>query len=447
MPSIGLGLLMFLVAGMGLVGWPFCAMMIYVWMDHTGAQFQLYGPMSSIPYSQIIGASALVGWLIHERNKTKMLNPITGLVALYTVWICITTFFAVIPDSAMWKWDRTMKVLLSSILVGLMLTSKNRMAALMWTIVIAVGVYIARGALRTLATGGGGLLVVGLEGTFVGERNTFATTVAGILPMIYALYRFPMVVKPSPLIKVGLWIAFIGGVIAILGTFSRSGIVSMVLVLALLVWSFSKYRIAMLGISFVLAVASIPLLPDEAVERVSAIGEYKEDSSATSRITAWKFGLDAALASPIVGGGFKIFQLNKAPADHNSEAGYIDAHSFFFEILGEHGFVGIAIFCLLWFVSAFNCFRLAKPKSAATGSSELTWINVYGRCLFIGLCGYSIGGLFNALGSYAYFYLVFCAIGSLTVLSRQEAKIGIQETPRRNSFSRLPAKGNAFDFK
>lgn len=431
MPSLALGLLMFVAAAIGLFGWPFCAMMIYVWLDHTAPQPQLWGPLSSLPYSQVIGAAALIGWLIHTRDKFRVMNPLFFLIGTYAVWVSVTTIFALAPEGALWKWDRTMKVLLSSMLVGLMLTTKERFAGFLWTIVIAVGVYIARGGIRTLATGGGGLLVVGLDGTFVGERNTFAATVAGVLPMIYALIRFPVLFPSNRLVKLTLWGLFSLGVVAILGSSSRSGTLALVLVLALLIWSFSKFRIAMFVAATALSIAAIPFLPDETIQRVGSIGEYQEDGSSTNRINAWKFGTNIALASPIVGGGFKVYLLNLPSADVKIHDGYIDAHSFFFEILGEHGFVGIGLFMFIWGFAAKTCMSLRKSTNVNSDTADESWYQVYARCLLIGLCGYSLGGLFNALGSYAYFYLVFASIGSLAVLARLESKDGLVNEKKR----------------
>ena len=412
----------------GLFGAPFITLLMYVWMDHTAPQPQLWGPLSVIPYSQLLGVIAAVGWLIHTKDKFKVVNPIFYMIALFTVWICVTTFFAQMPDGAYWKWDRTMKVLLSSALVGLMLTSKWRFSALFWTIVLAVGVYIVRGGVRTLATGGGGDLIVGLDGTFVGERNTFATTVAGTLPLIYALIRYPIILPDAKWVRLSLWAVFALGCITIVGSYSRSGMLALGAVLVLMVAAFSKRRVIMLGMFSGLVMLSIPFLPPDVLDRIQSIGDYQEDGSSTNRIDAWKFAVKIAIDSPVVGGGFKVFLKNVPPPEVKTNDGYIDAHSFFFEILGEHGFIGIGLFCLLWIMTALSAVKIGRRRGGQDLKEPLEWHQVYGRCLVIGLCGYSLGGLFNALGSYAYFYLVFCTVGSLAVLSKSE-KLVVASAP------------------
>ena len=88
-------------------------------------------------------------------------------------------------------------------------------------------------------------------------------------------------------------------------------------------------------------VSAIMFMPDVWETRMSTIETYEEDGSAMGRINAWTMAYNLANARPIVGGGFEIYtrrmfqQYAPDPEDVHS------AHSIYFQMLGEHGYVGL----------------------------------------------------------------------------------------------------------
>jgi putative inorganic carbon (hco3(-)) transporter len=418
MPSLGLGLLMFVALLFSVVGFPFGTLLMYVWLDHVAPQASLYGPLADVSYALYLGVFALGSWIFSQRQKFEMVNPTTYLISIYAIWICITTVYALAPEPAMWKWDRTIKILFSSLLISLMLNSKERVAALIWTLVISVSVYILRGGLRTIVTGGGGgELVLGVDGSFIGERNTFATTTAAILPLIYVLIKYPIVLANTRSIRWALWFTFGMGIIAIVGTQSRSGMLALGVVVTLMIWQFSKQRLMVLGTVAALAIVAIPIISSDVTDRLKTVQTYEEDASAMGRINAWNFGMKVVSERPFLGGGFKIYTLNKVNIEKNPTE-YLDAHSFFFEILGEHGFPGIFIFISLWLTSVYLGWSYSR-KIQKFGTEDQQWISMYLKCLAAGLVAYTVGALFNALGQYPFFFLMFGALGSVSVMAKK----------------------------
>jgi probable O-glycosylation ligase (exosortase A-associated) len=418
MPSLGLAFLMCSALLLSAVGFPFGTLLMFVWWDHVSPHSALYGPFADLPWALYMGLFALVSWVFSQKNKFEMLNVTTFFIVLYAIWICVTTVNALEPEVAYWKWDRTIKILFSSLLITMMLSTKERVAALIWTLVISVGVYIARGALRTIATGGGGgELVLGVEGSFIGERNTFAATSAGVLALIFALIKHPILLPQTKLVKACLWITFCLGVIAIIGTQSRSGLLALAALLASLVWFFSKHRIMVLGIVAAISITVAPLISSNIGERLETVKSYEQDGSAMGRINAWNFGLAVVANRPILGGGFKIYTRNIVDPE-KSKTEYLDAHSFFFEILAEHGIPGISIWLSLWFSSLWLAWRNVKRLKPLTSESAM-WISTYLKALSAALIAFTVGAAFNALGQYPFFFLMFGSIGSLSVMAKR----------------------------
>ena len=84
-----------------------------------------------------------------------------------------------------------------------------------------------------------------------------------------------------------------------------------------------------------------------------------------------------------MGGGFGTFRPELFERFAPNPQDFHDAHSIYFEVLAEQGFVGLAFFLLLgWFVFA-SCRRVA---SLTKGQPELQWAAnlcsmVQSRCL------------------------------------------------------------------
>jgi probable O-glycosylation ligase (exosortase A-associated) len=158
-------------------------------------------------------------------------------------------------------------------------------------------------------------------------------------------------------------------------------------------------------------------MPDSWTNRMETIQTYEQDGSAMGRISAWKFAWHLALNRPIVGGGFEAFtpELFRiyAPTPDIVQG----PHSIYFEVLGEHGFVGLALFLTLWYVAFRRAGRVVKlVDSRGTGAHDLQWARELCAMLQVSLVGYAVGGAFLGL---AYFDLPYHILGLILVTGAQ----------------------------
>ena len=72
---------------------------------------------------------------------------------------------------------------------------------------------------------------------------------------------------------------------------------------------------------------------------MESIKNYKQDTSATRRIDAWTFAINFAEDHPILGGGFEGFSEEQFSLYAPGAEVFTGAHSIYFEVLGEHGYV------------------------------------------------------------------------------------------------------------
>ena len=120
------------------------------------------------------------------------------------------------------------------------------------------------------------------------------------------------------------------------------------------------------------------------------------------RINSWQYALDLANKRPIVGGGFKAFTLNINPITGR----WLDSHSIYFEVLGEHGYVGLFIYLCVIFASYRACRNIRR---AVRGQEENTWIGDLASMLQISIAVFATGGAVVGIASHAIFF-DFCVI-------------------------------------
>ena len=169
----------------------------------------------------------------------------------------------------------------------------------------------------------------------------------------------------------------------------------------------------MLGIAVaVVGFGLISFMPQKWHDRIESIQNYEQDNSAQGRINAWKFAYNVAKDHPIVGGGFAVFNRDMFLRYAPNPEDYHDAHSIYFEVLGEHGFVGIALFLSLGILA------LAKGnqiRRASRKQPELLWAYDLASMVQVSLVGYAVAGLFLGL---AYFDLYYHLIAVLVITER-----------------------------
>ena len=169
---------------------------------------------------------------------------------------------------------------------------------------------------------------------------------------------------------------------------------------------------------------------------MSTISEYEEDGSAMGRINAWWFAFNLAADRPLVGGGFRTFQdhlfLQYAPDPHDVH----DAHSIYFEVLAEHGFVGLALFLAIGVLALLHAGRLAKLKPA---DQSLDWIPRLAGLLQVSLVSYATTGAFLGLAYFDLYYQIVAIIIVLGVLAKRESSrlSGVAEVPLPESAGRI----------
>src|SRR3546814_13196253 len=138
-------------------------------------------------------------------------------------------------------------------------------------------------------------------------------------------------------------------------------------------------------------VCSSDLLPNTFTERMSTIKTYQADESASTRLAVWKWTIDFAKKSPF-GGGFEVYRQDQIryntvkiegqgpqqTVDKTLEVDKARAyHSAYFEMLGEQGYPGLALWLAINLLGIFRMEVLRRRYGRAEGDEA--WIRAGGR--------------------------------------------------------------------
>ena len=183
---------------------------------------------------------------------------------------------------------------------------------------------------------------------------------------------------------------------------------------------------------------AIGFMPEKWEQRMRSIETYEQDQSAMGRINAWWMAWNLAKDRPLTGGGFEIDTPRNfaryAPVPHDVHS----AHSIYFQILGEHGFVGFGLWLLLWmltWVKATAIIHRSKGRAALQCAGDLA------RMMQAGLIAYASGGAFLNLAYFDVPYYLIIAIVLTGLLVDKEVKENPLTDRPRDVAAKRPAMG------
>jgi probable O-glycosylation ligase (exosortase A-associated) len=371
--------------------------MTWVWFAVMGPQTGAYN-LEGLPLNLIIAVVALFGWLV-SRERKAIPGRMTAIICyLLFLWMTFNQFFFGADLSYSYPfWDRVWKIFLMGTVAAALTTNKVRFHALMWIIAFSLGYWGVKGGVFTIASGGGSH-ALGPPGSQIADNNEFALAIVTVLPILNYLRLY----SGSRYIRYGLLSAIVLCVINVLGSYSRGGVVALA-VLAIAFWLRTKKKLIYPIAAVIVIVPALHFMPDAFWERMSTIDSYQTDGSFQGRVDAWVVAWKYAVQHFPFGAGFYALQVARIYLQYSPNTIPHAAHSIYFQVLGENGFVGLALYLLLIF-SAFNdyWFVIRRTKRIA----ELGWINDLARMLQLSLIAFCVGGSALSLAYYDMFLLL-----------------------------------------
>lgn len=381
-----------------------------------------YGFSYSLPVAMLIAGATVAGALLTKDQRRFPVTAVTVTLGLLVLWMNITTLFALYPGEAFPQYIKVMKIMFMVFLGLALLHSRPHLNALVWAIVISLGFYGVKGGIFALMTGGA-FKVYGPPESEVADNNAISFALVMVFPLMYYLTT----ASPNKWIRRGLIAAMAVCTFAILASHSRGAFLA-IIAMAMMLWLKSD-RKSLLGlILIVLAPVAISFMPDEWMARMQSISSYEQDASSIGRINTWWMAFNLSKDFPITGGGFQIYNdisfMKWAPDPSDIHA----AHSIYFAALGEHGYIGLALFLLLS-VYAWRTGTFVSTRAAT--NPDLRWAATLGRMLQVSMVGYLVGGAFLSVLYFDVYYYILSALVLLRVVVEKDTQGGRSHVLRR----------------
>lgn len=426
------GLIVTLVV-FGAVPWmlyyPFTGLMFWVGLGYLNPHRLTFGFARDLPFVQVAAIVTMIAWLFSKEPKKFPMNGVTAMWLLFTLWTCVTTLFALNPEGANIEWVRFLKIQLMTLMMLLMLTDRRRIEITIWVIAASIAFYGVKGGLFTLASGGR-YHVLGPPATFISGSNEIAFATIIILPLLWYGWH----VTERRWLRYGLLAAAGLCVIAVFGSQSRGALLALIAMLGML-WLKSTGKIVTGALGLLALAVALTFMPPEWMERMQNIPNYQEDLSALGRINAWWFAFNLAGDHPIVGGGFQTFTPELFLLYAPNPAKFHDAHSIFFEVVAEQGYVGLLLFLVMGLLTLLMAGRTIRM---ARGREDLQWAALLAGMLQVSLVGYVVGGTFLGM---AYFDLPYSLLA--LVVATHGVVLRELRAERQSADAALPAASPA----
>ncbi len=405
----------------GVLGW--------VWMGVMNPHRLAYGFAHDAPWSMLIALALFTSLLVHRDKLVRFpVNAVTVLLAIWIVWIGISPLlFSFYPVREMHYWSRAFKVLLM-VLVSLMVVQRRRdLDWLVLVLVVSIGYYGIKGGVFTVLTGGGAR-VWGPEGSFIEDNNALALATIMTVPLI----RYLQLQSTRKWQRYAAGLAMLLCMASAVGSQSRGAFLA-IIAMSFFMWLKSRHKLPLALVVLLALPLIFVFMPDSWSERMSTIRTYDQDGSALGRINAWHMAWRMAVDLFPFGGGFTV----AGPAAFAKYAPDpsipLTAHSIYFQALGEHGFMGLALFVGIYAMT----WRLANATIRASKAvPELQWARDLAAMCQVGLVGYATGGAFLSLVYFDLpYYLVLIVVVTNRIVvaemaNRKKAAIAAGQVPR-----------------
>jgi putative inorganic carbon (HCO3(-)) transporter len=376
--------------------YPFAGILLWTWYSLMTPQAETFGFAKTLPLNLLIAGVTVISLCLSRERKLPGPDPLIWLCGLFLFWCTLNGFAAVDPDWSWPYWDRTWKVFALGLFVATMVRDKVRLHALTWVIVVSLFYYGVKGGLFTLLSGGG-QRVYGPEGTIIGDNNQLALALLMTLPLANYL-RSQSGKKWVSLVM----LACMGlTVVAILGTYSRGGFIGLA-VLSVAAWLKFRKKLLYPVVAAMILIPSLYFMPARFFHRLHSIDSYGTDSSFQGRVVAWHVAYDYARDHFPFGAGFYGPQLPRVFNFYFPEVGARAAHSIYFQVLGEQGFIGLFIYLA---ILAYAFLKAGKISKACAGNAEKAWAGELIVMIQLGLLVFCLSGAALSMAYYDIFVL------------------------------------------
>ena len=396
---------------------PYWGALLWVWIGLMNPHRLAYGFAHTLPFAMAAAALLMLAMAMRSSEVQRPRGGVYGVLLLFIVWMGLTSATAILRDASLEKYVEVLKVLGMAVAVACVVHTRAHIVGLAWVVTGSIAFYGVKGGIFTIATGGGHR-VWGPTSSAVEENNSLAVALIMIIPLLYAMGRHAEVAREFPLVRFiaakwlrrGLYASCLLCAASAIGSQSRGALLA-IIAMALMLWWRSRSKAALGFVMLALVPISLSLMPDDWFNRMESIQTYEQDLSALQRLNAWQTAINIA-NDRVMGAGFATANLQVfgmySPRP-GAEWVYV-AHSIYFQVLGDHGYIGLGLYLLLGLVT----YRMAGRIISLTRSrADLAWAHDLASMSKVSIVGFAVGGAFLSLAYWDMPYYIPVVLAAL----------------------------------
>lgn len=416
--------MLFAAAAIAALRRPYWGALLWVWIGLMNPHRLAFGFAHDLPFAMASVLIVALSMLMHTNEVRRPPVAVAGPLMIFIVWMAVTSAAAIVPSASWAKYQEVLKVLGMTLVVASLVHTRGQIIGLVWVVAGSIAFYGAKGGLFTILTGGGDR-VLGPPTSVVAGNNELAVALIVTIPFLYFLGRHAEVARdfllvrfiPTRWLQIGLYVSCVLCAVSALGSQSRGALLAVAAMLTMLWWR-SRSKLLLACIFLALVPVALSMMPESWFERMRSIQTYEEDVSALGRLNAWQMAINIA-RDRITGAGF-------ATANPTVFAMYsprpgpqwiLVAHSIYFQVLGDHGYIGLGIFLVFW----FTIYRMAgRVVGLARGEPSLAWAAELGNMAKVSMVGFAVGGAFLSLAYWDMPYYIPVILAATERLVREK---------------------------
>jgi probable O-glycosylation ligase (exosortase A-associated) len=380
---------------------PHWGILLWTWIGLMNPHRLTWSFAYDFPWANVVALTTIFALLMSREPKRLPWQPPVVVLLGFILWVTITTVVSFFPADAWKRWEEVMKIQLFILFTLAIMQHQHRIKALVWVSTLSLAFFGIKGGIFTMRMGGTEM-VLGPHDSFISGNNEISLALTMAIPMM----RWLQLQHEQRWLRWALGGAMVLSAIAIIGSYSRGGFLAIVAMGAFL-WLKSRHKVWLTLVLVPLVPLGLELMPNEWFDRMSTIRTYQEDASAMGRINAWGYAINVASVHPLTGGGFESFTRETFAAWAPVPDDYHSAHSIWFQVLGEHGFAGLAIYLLFWFLTWRAASSIIK---AGRGRPDLQWASDLAAMIQVSFIGFWVGGSFLNLSYWDYPYILMAVL-------------------------------------
>lgn len=408
---------------------PFVGVVLWSWISFMNPHRLVYGGIGlMMPWAMIIFVATVIGCILAREPKRLPINAVTLLVCLFLMLITITSMFAMAPwQDVEAKWETVFKVFLFLLVTASLLTSRDRIHALVWVMAVSLAYFGIKGGGFTLI-GGGSNKVFGPPSSMIFDNNHLATALLVGLPLM----NYLRMESRHAIIRYGFVAAIILTIFAVVGSYSRGALLAL-LAMSGYFWLKTPNKIISGTLVVIALAAAIAFMPETWLDRMHSIEEYQNDPSAMGRLEIWHVAWVMATSRPLTGAGFYATYTQPVVSMFVPDARTRAVHSIWFEVLAEHGFPTFFVWLGISVAGGWYAWRIVKRVE---GIPDLQWCANLARMSQVSMIAYMTGGSLLSLCYWDYYFTLLVAVAA--VHQHVKAALG-QINHRLSPVKALPA--------